>query len=463
MYANTCWGLLSLAVCFGLSVLGLPSQYEWLSLWLLGVAAACGVGSIFCFGWPLRQKDNRARVVTLITHPIRALRLIEPSHIVILGLVIALGGVIWQMQRAPMATAPVTGQTPEVHVTIDRPALEEVTTFFNTTIKPTAEAEYNVLQRTLVLMNKDPNLSYFVGLIQRSIVDEERNALSSISNVVTGADKSDMDDIQDRLGRYYRSYQNSRTYIAQAREKGIDLSDYPMFESWKRLDVQAIDAYRIFSAAPKYKRLLGLIQQTGWGEGITHTISMAIPKTIPPMAEPPVAGSILIPTRYYSAKKKEAVSDILDRASDGINKFGNEIFERAEALVNRSPWDRPGENVQPFLEQLHRVANDTEILQTTLFESLYKDYPDYRIELNTLLFPMDDIVNFREATKDFQNGLSVWVTLSQSVDANLTARPDFVELVNTARKAFAASRDRFLTRMSERAQHIDQTRRALRQ
>jgi hypothetical protein len=107
MYANTCWGLLCLAVTFGLAVLGLPIQYEWLSPWLLGAAVACGIGSLICFSWPLRQKANRDRLLELLMHPYRAAKLIEPSHIMILGLVIALGGVIWQSRKASLASGVV--------------------------------------------------------------------------------------------------------------------------------------------------------------------------------------------------------------------------------------------------------------------------------------------------------------------------------------------------------------------
>jgi hypothetical protein len=103
MYANTCWGLLGLAVTFGLAVLGLPTQYEWLSPWFLGAAVACGVGSVICFGWPLRHRDNRAKVAAVVTHPVRAIKLIEPLHIIILGLAIALSGVIWQSRRSAPA------------------------------------------------------------------------------------------------------------------------------------------------------------------------------------------------------------------------------------------------------------------------------------------------------------------------------------------------------------------------
>lgn len=101
MYASTCWGLLGLAVTFALAVLGLPNQYDWLVPWFIGAAVACGGSSLICFAWPLRQEANRAKVAALFVHPVRALRLIEPSHVITLGLLIALGGVIWQWRRAP--------------------------------------------------------------------------------------------------------------------------------------------------------------------------------------------------------------------------------------------------------------------------------------------------------------------------------------------------------------------------
>lgn len=105
MYANTCWGLLCLAVTFGLAVVGLPPQYEWLQPWFLDTAVACGVSSIVCFGWPLREKENRVRLRELCVHPYRVAKLIEPLHVIILGLVIALGGVVWQMRAAKTSAA----------------------------------------------------------------------------------------------------------------------------------------------------------------------------------------------------------------------------------------------------------------------------------------------------------------------------------------------------------------------
>jgi hypothetical protein len=122
MYANTCWGLLGFTVTFSLAVLGLPARYEWLAPWFIGAAVASGVGSLICFAWPLRERANRAKVAALIVHPIRALRLIEPSHIIILGLLIALVGVVWQMRRSP----PIEAATAASASSLPSPASPQV-------------------------------------------------------------------------------------------------------------------------------------------------------------------------------------------------------------------------------------------------------------------------------------------------------------------------------------------------
>jgi hypothetical protein len=66
MYANTCWGLLGLAVTFGLAVLGLPTEYLWLQPYLLRSAIGCGLASAICFGWyPARWVAERLRAPKL--------------------------------------------------------------------------------------------------------------------------------------------------------------------------------------------------------------------------------------------------------------------------------------------------------------------------------------------------------------------------------------------------------------
>ena len=63
------------------------------------------VGSAGVLSYPLHVRANRAKVAALFVHPARALRLIEPTHIIMLGLAIALSGVIWQA-RKPARTDP---------------------------------------------------------------------------------------------------------------------------------------------------------------------------------------------------------------------------------------------------------------------------------------------------------------------------------------------------------------------
>lgn len=53
MWANTCWGLLTLAAACGLAVLGLGSQYASLTPYLLTAAGVFGVASAICFARPL--------------------------------------------------------------------------------------------------------------------------------------------------------------------------------------------------------------------------------------------------------------------------------------------------------------------------------------------------------------------------------------------------------------------------
>jgi hypothetical protein len=56
MYANTCWGFLSLAVGFGLAVIGLPTEYVWLKPYFIYGALVCGAVSILLFSWPLFRR-----------------------------------------------------------------------------------------------------------------------------------------------------------------------------------------------------------------------------------------------------------------------------------------------------------------------------------------------------------------------------------------------------------------------
>jgi hypothetical protein len=58
--------------------------------------------SVGCFAWPLRHQHNRDKLKDICAHPVRQLpKLIEPWHIIGLGLAIAFAGVVWQARRMP--------------------------------------------------------------------------------------------------------------------------------------------------------------------------------------------------------------------------------------------------------------------------------------------------------------------------------------------------------------------------
>lgn len=63
MYANTCWGFLSLAVTFGLARLGMlwTTGYEFVGTMLIWAAAFCAAMSLLCFLWPILRRHEWLR------------------------------------------------------------------------------------------------------------------------------------------------------------------------------------------------------------------------------------------------------------------------------------------------------------------------------------------------------------------------------------------------------------------
>ena len=115
------------------------------------------------------------------------------------------------------------------------------------------------------------------GLLQRSIVDEERAALSRVSNALRGIEPNSDADLQDRLGWYYRNYQNNRTWIAEGMKlTGLDLARDAVFQEWRRLDAEFLRELRRLSGPQHYDRLRRLIQEVGWGETVTHDIDGSV-------------------------------------------------------------------------------------------------------------------------------------------------------------------------------------------
>ena len=119
-------------------------------------------------------------------------------------------------------------------------------------------------------------------------------------------------------------------------------------------------------------------------------------------------GSVLVANRYYSAKNKEEIADRLDKISGEINETGNEISQLAELAINHSPWERPGENMQPYIDRLDQISGLRSKMFTALYDQLIDKEREYRVEMNAILFPQEPINNLRVGAQAFRDGLSVW-------------------------------------------------------
>jgi hypothetical protein len=109
-----------------------------------------------------------------------------------------------------------------------------------------------------------------------------RAAFSRISNALRGIEPTSDAELQERLGCYYRNYQNTRTWIAQGMKlTGLSLARDAIFQEWRRLDTDFLRELRQLSGPTRYDRLRHLIQEVGWGETVTRDIESATEQTAP--------------------------------------------------------------------------------------------------------------------------------------------------------------------------------------
>ena len=79
MWANSVWGLVGLAVTFGVAALGLTPEQAWLRPWLTDSSIVSAVASVAILCWPLHRRDNRAKVRDALNHPVRwIVQIVEP-------------------------------------------------------------------------------------------------------------------------------------------------------------------------------------------------------------------------------------------------------------------------------------------------------------------------------------------------------------------------------------------------
>ena len=190
---------------------------------------------------------------------------------------------LWDKQRDPTRQRQEDSQRPFKRVTANKrshaiaPELtEEVQTLYNAWLKPAGDAANDVIRRVLLALrdHADASVRSHEGLIQRSIIDVERAALSKLNNVLTGTEPiSDFDQLQDCIVNYYREYQGTRTWIAKAGElAGFPFYNNPVFQAWLHLDEKFLDALRDFAGPPRYERLRSGVNSVGWGENVTSDL-----------------------------------------------------------------------------------------------------------------------------------------------------------------------------------------------
>lgn len=239
-------------------------------LWIV----AWGLWELFkdaIFGWLNSLLVERWGVIeTTIQQAFPTLTTIVPP--VVLGLVAI--GVVWGVYKIGRGERQYSGNKRSQAIAPE--LIEEVQTLYNAWLKPAGDAANDVIRRVLFALrdHADASVRSHEGLIQRSIIDVERAALSKLNNVLTGTEPiSEFDQLQDCIINYYREYQCTRTWIAKGGELGGFLfHNDSVCQAWLHLDEKFLDVLRDFAGPPRYERLRNGIKSVGWGENVTRDL-----------------------------------------------------------------------------------------------------------------------------------------------------------------------------------------------
>jgi hypothetical protein len=153
------------------------------------------------------------------------------------------------------------------------------------------------------------------------------------------------------------------------------------------------------------------------------------------IAQPAQSGptnSVLVASRYYSSKNKDEVAERLDRISTSINATGEDLFKEAEIAINRSPWDRPNEDLSPYIARMNHIIDLYGTMKTDLYDHLVDGEREYRVEINGILFPQEPFIEFKTAAEQFRDGLTVW-----EKTRNSDSKDEILKLVHASRITFA--------------------------
>jgi hypothetical protein len=116
MWSNSVWGLLTVAASCILTMISLSPGSEWQMPLRYG-AATFFVATLIVLCWPLHNKAIRATAQEKIRRPLLLVKMFEPSHVIVLGLAIALAGAVWMHFQRPLhVSRDVKTASPDVSV-----------------------------------------------------------------------------------------------------------------------------------------------------------------------------------------------------------------------------------------------------------------------------------------------------------------------------------------------------------
>ena len=156
--------------------------------------------------------------------------------------------------------------------------LAEVGALYNSWFVPAGDGAHRALQYLIgaASSHRDKKVQGYARVIQR-YADDERAALSAVSNALKGTERTDWIDIQNRLGKYVHAYRACRDWISKGiAYTGVDASKHSVFERWWRADSDFLSVLKAAIGLPRYKTLRGHVEGVGWGENVTDELKKSI-------------------------------------------------------------------------------------------------------------------------------------------------------------------------------------------
>jgi hypothetical protein len=221
-------------------------------------------------------------------------------------------------------------------------------------------------------------------------------------------------------------------------------------DSWYFISLALVIAVACFGVA-----IYGVGLRSAQSARAASVSSSAPDSAVVPPSKSGVTNSVLVVSRYYSAKNKDEVAERLDRISTSINVTGEELFKEAEIAINRSPWEN-AEDMGQYVARMNRIIDLYGTMKTDLYDNLVDGEREYRVEINAILFPQEPFLEFKTGAEQFRDGLAVW-----GKTHNSDSRDEILKLVHASRITFAIARNNFLKWVQQRTEIIGQTRRAL--